>query len=70
MHAEITDLAAELGIDLVAVDEPRYGVHAHHVAGVEEAADHVDLHAGPGCGVLVKGSRSAGLERVVDLLLG
>lgn len=70
MHAEITDLAAELGIELVAVDEPRYGVHAHHVAGVEEAADHVDQHAGPGCGVLVKGSRSAGLERVVDLLLG
>jgi UDP-N-acetylmuramoyl-tripeptide--D-alanyl-D-alanine ligase len=71
-HEAIAALAGSLGIDVVAVAEPRYGGRARHVADPAAAAAAVGP-AGPGRGasvaVLVKASRSAGLERVVDLLL-
>lgn len=59
-------------IEVVAVAEPRYGRGAHHVAepaAVAVAAGLVGSGRGSHVAVLVKASRSAGLERVVDLLL-
>lgn len=71
-HEAIAALAASLGIDVVAVAEPRYGSAVRHVADPSDAAAAVGAAGpgrGPGVAVLVKASRSAGLERVVDLLL-
>jgi UDP-N-acetylmuramoyl-tripeptide--D-alanyl-D-alanine ligase len=71
-HEAITALAAALGVDVVAVAEPRYGAGVRHVAGPADAATAAGLAGsgrGPAVAVLVKASRSAGLERVVDLLL-
>ena len=71
-HDAIAALAADLGIEVVAVAEPRYGRGAHHVAepaAVAVAAGLVGSGRGSHVAVLVKASRSAGLERVVDLLL-
>ena len=72
-HAEVGRRAAEAGIDvLVAVgDEARSyldafeGPERHGVASPEEAGALLERLARPGDRVLVKGSRSAGLERVV-----
>lgn len=66
-HAAIGELAAELGIRLIAVAAPDYG--GEQAAGVDEAVallgplDEDDA-------VLVKGSRVAELERVVAALTG
>ena len=63
-HREIADAARSLGIDLVAVGTDLYGV---------EPTDDVTARLGvlgSDTVVLVKASRSAGLERVVHLLLG
>jgi UDP-N-acetylmuramoyl-tripeptide--D-alanyl-D-alanine ligase len=60
--------AADLGIAVVSVAEPRYGSEA--VPDVAGAADHASgLGLREGDAVLVKGSRMAGLERLADLLL-
>ncbi len=61
-HRSIGDAVAKAGIELVAVGTDRYGV--------EPSADPVgDLGPlGPGDVVLVKASRSAGLDRIADQL--
>lgn len=65
-HAEIAAVAARLGIRLLSVAAPAYGVE--DVPTVEVAAALVEP-LGAGDAVLVKGSRVAGLERLADLLL-
>jgi UDP-N-acetylmuramoyl-tripeptide--D-alanyl-D-alanine ligase len=71
-HTEIGQVAAELGIDLlVTVGEAALGYadgfdgETHAVAGPEEAGALLEELALPGDRVLVKGSRSVGLERVL-----
>lgn len=70
-HRSIAAAAAERGIELVVVDEPAYGVPSERTAadpvGAVDVLRRADL--GPGAAVLVKASRSAGLERVVALLV-
>ena len=65
-HAAVAALAAELGVRVVAVDEPAYGVEVVH--GVDAALDALG-QLSDGDAVLVKGSRVAGLERLAELLL-
>lgn len=66
-HHDIARQAADLGITVIAVDEPAYGDTAVHVAGVDEAVAALgDLTDGDA--VLVKGSRVAALERVAHAL--
>jgi UDP-N-acetylmuramoyl-tripeptide--D-alanyl-D-alanine ligase len=71
-HREIGALADELGIDvLITVGEPALPIadgfdgEKHAVATPEEAGAMLEELAQPGDRVLVKGSRSAGLERVL-----
>jgi UDP-N-acetylmuramoyl-tripeptide--D-alanyl-D-alanine ligase len=71
-HHEIGERAMELGIDvLVTVGEEAlafghgFDGETHAVATPEEAAALLEELAMPGDRVLVKGSRSAGLERVI-----
>jgi UDP-N-acetylmuramoyl-tripeptide--D-alanyl-D-alanine ligase len=71
-HREIGALAGDLGIDvLITVGEPALPIGAgfdgekHAVATPEEAGAMLEELAQPGDRVLVKGSRSAGLERVL-----
>jgi UDP-N-acetylmuramoyl-tripeptide--D-alanyl-D-alanine ligase len=59
-HASVAALAGALGIEVRAVDEPRYGAAAF-------AMDELDLTEGDA--VLLKGSRVAGLERTAARLL-
>ncbi|GED96478.1 UDP-N-acetylmuramoyl-tripeptide--D-alanyl-D-alanine ligase [Gordonia crocea] len=66
-HREIAELASSLGVDVVAVDEPRYGDGVVHVGDAAAAADYLASLDAP-LAVLVKGSRVAALERVVELL--
>lgn len=70
-HAAMAELAAGLGIEVVAVGEPSYGVGdgIEHVVDRESAL--VSLRArglGAGDAVLVKASRVAALERVAEEL--
>ncbi|QXC61751.1 UDP-N-acetylmuramoyl-tripeptide--D-alanyl-D-alanine ligase [Aquihabitans sp. G128] len=69
-HAEIAAAAAEAGIELVAVAEPRYGTTPDRSAATPEEAVEVlrALGLARGHAVLVKGSRATRLERVVALL--
>lgn len=80
-HREVGALAARLGLDgLVALGEhaealaagaAEAGVPAHRIRvakGADEAADWVASELGPGDWVLVKGSRAARMERVVEAL--
>ncbi|MCU4184159.1 UDP-N-acetylmuramoyl-tripeptide--D-alanyl-D-alanine ligase [Acidiferrimicrobium sp. IK] len=60
-HRRIADLAARLGIEVIAVDTPDYGPAP--VAGVDGALAAVG-ELSPGDAVLVKASRVAGLERL------
>lgn len=63
-HREIAALAQRLGIELVAVNTDAYGV-----AGVDLAkAAEIGRGLGEGDAVLVKGSRIAQLERLVEQL--
>jgi UDP-N-acetylmuramoyl-tripeptide--D-alanyl-D-alanine ligase len=63
-HREIAELAQRLGIELVAVNTDAYGV-----LGVELAeAIEIGRGLGEGTAVLVKGSRVAQLERLVEQL--
>ena len=64
-HRAVADRAAELGIEIVAVAAPAYG--APTVADLEGAAAAL-AGLGEGDAVLLKGSRVAGLERLLSLL--
>jgi len=69
-HREMGELAEELGIEVVTVACPAYGVGID-VPTVEAAVALLQGGLGPlgpDAAVLVKASRSAGLERVADLL--
>ena len=73
-HAAVGSLAARLGVEVIAVDAPGYSSGDGTViaaAGIDDAlaalADLGRLDAG--CAVLVKGSRVAGLERLVERLV-
>ena len=73
-HREIGRRAGELGIDvLVTVGEPAlayahgFDGETHSVLGPEEAGALLEELAQPGDRVLVKGSRSVGLERVLGI---
>ena len=80
-HARIGQLAAALGIEVVAVDAPDYlgrldadRVAAALAADITEALQLLvtppaGMPIGPNDAVLVKGSRVAGLERLTELLL-
>jgi UDP-N-acetylmuramoyl-tripeptide--D-alanyl-D-alanine ligase len=69
-HARIADLAADLGIEVLAVGTDRYGVAPLDDAPAAVAAVRAVLADGPSdTAVLVKGSRVAGLEAVADELL-
>ena len=65
-HAEMGELAEELGIEVVTVHCPQYGVGVD-VPDLDAAVQAVG-RLGPGDAVLVKASRSAGLERVADAI--
>ena len=65
-HAEMGDLAHELGIELITVSCPLYGTGID-VPTIDAAIDAVGT-VGPGVAVLVKASRSAGLETLADAL--
>jgi UDP-N-acetylmuramoyl-tripeptide--D-alanyl-D-alanine ligase len=68
-HAEIAGIAQSLGVRVISVGEPAYGVE-DEVATVDDAI--VLAHAlelGGGDAVLVKGSRVAGLELLASALL-
>ena len=58
--------ARELGVEVIAVSTPDYGVDA--VADVAAAYERIG-EVGPGDAVLVKASRVGGLERLAELLL-
>jgi UDP-N-acetylmuramoyl-tripeptide--D-alanyl-D-alanine ligase len=66
-HKKIGTLAQEIGVDhLVAINQPDYGastgtMRVHHVENIEEAALLME-HFSAGDVVLVKASRSEGLE--------
>ena len=65
-HRHIADLADQLGIRVIAVDAPDYGIPVVH--GIEGALDALGpLHATDA--VLIKGSRVAGLEELAARLL-
>ncbi|MDQ2826352.1 MAG: UDP-N-acetylmuramoyl-tripeptide--D-alanyl-D-alanine ligase [Actinomycetota bacterium] len=66
-HARIGALAAELGIRVIAVNAPEYG--GEQAGDVEEALDRLGP-VGTDDAVLVKASRSAGLEALAATLVG
>ncbi|GED98654.1 hypothetical protein [Gordonia crocea] len=59
-HREIAELASSLGVDVVAVDEPRYGDGVVHVGDAAAAADYLASLDAP-LAVLVKGSTGRGV---------
>jgi UDP-N-acetylmuramoyl-tripeptide--D-alanyl-D-alanine ligase len=69
-HHEVGEHARAQGVDLViGVGEPARGYDPDElVADPGEAAELLAAHLRPGDAVLVKGSRSAGLETVAELL--
>jgi UDP-N-acetylmuramoyl-tripeptide--D-alanyl-D-alanine ligase len=64
-HHRVAAMAAELGIEVVAVATDLYGLAP--AEDLDAAAARVGT-VGPGTAVLVKGSRVAGLERLADVL--
>jgi UDP-N-acetylmuramoyl-tripeptide--D-alanyl-D-alanine ligase len=72
-HARIRQVAADLGIYLISVGAPDYGADAEasDIAGAIRllAVPSQGAPIGPDDALLVKGSRIAGLERLVALLL-
>lgn len=71
-HAEVGEYARSLGIDKVIGVGPESGGYAPDLLleGPEAVAGEIRSSAGPGTVVLVKGSRSAGLEAVAESLTG
>lgn len=68
-HLRIGRLAASLGVQLVAVgDASAVGPAAVRAETPEDGAAAVASRARPGATILVKGSRSAGMERAVQAL--
>jgi UDP-N-acetylmuramoyl-tripeptide--D-alanyl-D-alanine ligase len=70
-HREIGRHARAVGVDLlIGVGEPARGYDPDELVGTpEEAAELLAAQLGAGDAVLVKGSRSAGLEAVAETLL-
>lgn len=68
-HAAVAELAADLGLEVLAVAAPLYGPAARHVSDIEEAISALGP-LGADDAVMVKGSRVAGLERLAAALLG
>ena len=66
LHRDVAAVARELGITVIAVDAPDYGVAT--VSGVGGALTELGP-LGEGDAVLVKGSRVAGLEQLAEKLL-
>ncbi|WP_195210609.1 UDP-N-acetylmuramoyl-tripeptide--D-alanyl-D-alanine ligase [Actinomarinicola tropica] len=69
-HEAVAALAEELGVELIAVDCPEYRADAHGGRAVHDIDGALDLldGAGTGTAVLAKGSRVAGLDRLVAAL--
>jgi UDP-N-acetylmuramoyl-tripeptide--D-alanyl-D-alanine ligase len=67
-HREVGRQAAELGVEVIAVGPLARDYGGRHVADAQEAAAIVAEVLGPGDVVLVKGSRSVGLEAVAEKL--
>ena len=73
-HAAIGSLAGQIGIDVIAVDAPGYSsgdgivIEAEGIDGALSALDDLGT-LDAGYAVLVKGSRVAGLERLVERLV-
>jgi UDP-N-acetylmuramoyl-tripeptide--D-alanyl-D-alanine ligase len=67
-HREVGRQAAELGVEVIAVGPLARGYGGRHVADAQEAAAVVADLLQPGDVVLVKGSRSVGLEAVAEKL--
>jgi UDP-N-acetylmuramoyl-tripeptide--D-alanyl-D-alanine ligase len=70
-HVDIAALAAQLGIDVIAVGAPAYGAGVVQVDDVDAALAQLrrDGDLGPDDAVLVKASRVAGLEHLAAALL-
>jgi UDP-N-acetylmuramoyl-tripeptide--D-alanyl-D-alanine ligase len=69
-HAEVGELLAELGIEqVIAVGELARAYGGDWVATASDAADKLRGELRPGDVVLVKGSRSVGLEAVAENLI-
>lgn len=69
-HDAVAAFAESAGLELVAVAAPEYRAEAHgglSVAGIDAALEHLG-DVGAGVAVLAKGSRVAGLDRLVDAL--
>jgi UDP-N-acetylmuramoyl-tripeptide--D-alanyl-D-alanine ligase len=67
-HAEIGELVRELGVQVIAVGELARSYGGEWVATAGEAAERLRSELRPGDVVLVKGSRSVGLEVVAENL--
>jgi UDP-N-acetylmuramoyl-tripeptide--D-alanyl-D-alanine ligase len=67
-HREVGRQAAELGIEVIAVGALARDYGGRHVADAQAAAAIVADVLRPGDVVLVKGSRSVGLEAVAEKL--
>ena len=75
LHAEIGDYARKLGIDFLGTcgeaaqaASRAFGAAGCHFQEREALVRHALHHLPPGASVLVKGSRSAAMERVVTAL--
>jgi len=67
-HREVGELVKELGVHVIAVGELGRDYGGEWVATAAEAADRLSEELRPGDVVLVKGSRSVGLEVVAENL--
>ena len=72
LHAEVGDYARRAGIEAVytlgVLSAACGGVHSAELTQLDELLER-ELEANPDLSILVKGSRSAGMERVVERLL-
>jgi len=69
-HREVGNEAAELRVEVIAVGPLARDYGGRHVADAAEAAEALSQMLQPGDVVLVKGSRSVGLEAVAEKLQG